>query len=227
MSNLWEPGELSRFRVSYDRGQLSEADLQPTPLRQFQVWMEELVASGWPEPNAMVLSTVDASGQPTARTVLLKDVDAAGFRFFTNYRSLKARAIEENPQVALLFPWHGVHRQVTVLGRAERMSASESEAYFRSRPPDSQRAAWASFQSEPINNRSVLEHRMEELKSRWPEGEAIPYPTFWGGYLVRADSIEFWHGRVSRLHDRLRYESVRPNAPLDAPSAWTIRRYSP
>ena len=225
--SLWEPSDLSAFRVSYDRGELLESDIASTPLSQFQQWWEEAVDSGLSEPNAMIVSTVDGSGQPTARTVLLKGVDPAGFRFFTNYSSRKASAIAEDPRVALVFPWFPLHRQVTVLGRAERMDPQESAAYFHSRPRGSQLAAWASRQSTLLEGRSSLDERMAELEQRWPEGTEIPAPDFWGGFLVRPESVEFWHGRVSRMHDRLRYESVVAVAAMDDEAAWQLRRYAP
>lgn len=225
--SLWEPSDLSAFRVSYDRGELLESDVLPSPLAQFQKWWDEAVDSGLSEPNAMILSTVDGTGQPTSRTVLLKGVDAAGFRFFTNYSSRKAGAIAEDPRVALVFPWFPIHRQVTVLGRAERMAAPESAAYFHSRPRGSQLAAWASRQSSPLEGREILDARMAELERRWPEGSEIPAPDFWGGFLVRAESVEFWHGRESRMHDRLRYESLAALSSLDDAAAWQLRRYAP
>ncbi|HRT05616.1 MAG TPA: pyridoxamine 5'-phosphate oxidase [Kiritimatiellia bacterium] len=215
------------MRKAYDRGALAESDLAPAPLPQFARWLREAAEAGMAEPNAMVLATADAAGRPSSRLVLLKGVDAAGFRFFTNRRSRKARALAENPQVALLFPWHDLHRQVEVRGAAEPMSADESAAYFKTRPRESQLAAWASRQSAPLAGRAELEKRLAELRARWPEGTEIPAPEFWGGYLVRAESVEFWHGRESRLHDRLRYEALRPAAPLDDPAAWQVRRYAP
>lgn len=223
----WKPSELSHVRTAYERGELSEAGLQATPLAQFDAWWREIAASGQIEPNAMGLSTVDGAGEVTVRTVLLKGVDAAGFRFFTHAGSRKAQAMAAHPQVALVFPWLALQRQVTVLGAAERMTPAESAAYFRSRPRDSQLAAWASRQSARIDGRSGLDRRMAELAARWPEGEEIPMPDFWGGYLVRPGSVEFWQGRPSRLHDRLRFEAARPGAALDDAAAWQVRRYAP
>jgi pyridoxamine 5'-phosphate oxidase len=227
MSESWKPAELAQVRTSYDRGALAEGDLPAAPLAPFAAWLREATEAGLAEPNAMALATVDGAGRPAARMVLLKGVDAAGFRFFTNYGSRKAQALAANPQASLLFPWHGLHRQVEVRGAAERMSTEESAAYFRTRPRNSQLAAWASEQSAPLAGRAALEARMAELQARWPEGTEIPAPEFWGGYLVRAESVEFWHGRESRLHDRLRYEALRPAAPLDDPAAWRVRRFAP
>ena len=227
MENSWNPADLAQMRKAYDRGALAEGELASAPLAQFERWLREAAEAGVAEPNAMVLATADAAGRPSARLVLLKGVDAAGFRFFTNHGSRKAQALAENPQTSLLFPWHDLHRQVEVRGAAERMSAEESAAYFRLRPRESQLAAWASRQSAPLAGRAELENRLAELRTRWPEGAEIPAPDFWGGYLVRAASVEFWHGRESRLHDRLRYEAFRPGAPLDDPAAWRVRRYAP
>ena len=215
------------MRKAYDRGALAESDLAPAPLAQFERWLSEAAEAGLAEPNAIVLATADAAGRPSARLVLLKGVDAAGFRFFTNRTSRKARALADNSQVALLFPWHELHRQVEVRGATDPMSAEESAAYFKTRPRESQLAAWASRQSEPLADRAELDKRVAVLRARWPDGTEIPAPDFWGGYLVRAESLEFWHGRESRLHDRLRYEALRPGAPLDDPAAWRVRRCAP
>lgn len=227
METSWKPADLAQMRKAYDRGALAESDLAPAPLPQFARWLREAAEAGVAEPNAMVLAAADAAGRPSARLVLLKGVDAAGFRFFTNQGSRKAQALAENPQVALLFPWHDLHRQVEVRGAAEPMPADENAAYFRTRPRESQLAAWASRQSAPLAGRAELEAQLAELRARWPAGTEIPAPEFWGGYLVRAESVEFWHGRESRLHDRLRYEALRPAAPLDDPAAWQVRRYAP
>lgn len=227
MSDFQGSSDLSNLRQSYDRGRLLESDLQATPLAQFALWLQEALDAGLPDPNAMVLATADAGGRPAARTVLLKGVDAAGFRFFTNYTSRKAQALAANPRVSLLFPWHALHRQVTVLGTAEKLPSADNAAYFRSRPRDSQLAAWTSRQSAPVDSRDALEASLAELQQRWPEGTEIPVPDFWGGYRVRAEAVEFWHGRTARLHDRLRFEALRPAARLDDAAAWHVRRYAP
>ena len=227
MENPWNSADLAKMRISYDRGALAESDLAPAPLVQFERWLIEAAEAGVAEPNAMVLATADAAGRPAARLVLLKGVDAAGFRFFTNRGSRKAQALAENPRVSLLFPWHEMHRQIEVRGAAEPISAEESAAYFQTRPRDSKLAAWASRQSMPLADRAELEAKMAAWSARWPDEAEIPMPEFWGGYLVRAESVEFWHGRDSRLHDRLRYEALRPVAPLDDPAAWRVRRYAP
>ena len=215
------------MRVSYDRAELRAETLAATPLAQFERWLQEAIAAEIPEPNAMVLSTTTSAGQPVSRVVLLKGLDAAGFRFFTHYGSRKGRELAENPRVSLLFPWVSIQRQVHVLGTAAPLTAEESTAYFHARPPDSQRAAWASAQSAPLTSRDELTTRMATLAARWPAGTEIPRPDFWGGYLVQAESIEFWQGRPSRLHDRLRFEAQQPGARLDDPTVWQIRRYSP
>lgn len=225
--SLWEPPDLAGMRVSYDRGELRRADLHPTPLAQFLAWLGEVTQARLPEPNAMVLATADAAGEVTARTVLLKAADPRGFTWFTNYSSRKARALAEHPRASLVFPWFALHRQVTVIGAVERLPSAESAAYFRSRPRGSQLAAWASRQSTPIEGRAELDGRLARLARRWPEGTEVPVPDFWGGYLLRPESVEFWHGRVSRMHDRLRFEATGGSGGLDDPGCWQVRRYSP
>ncbi|MCB0916450.1 MAG: pyridoxamine 5'-phosphate oxidase [Actinobacteria bacterium] len=215
------------MRVSYESGQLRRADLHPTPLAQFLSWLQEVTDGGLPEPNAMVLATAGEATGVTARTVLLKGADPRGFSFFTNYSSRKAKALAERPQASLVFPWFAFHRQVTVIGTVEKLPAEESANYFRSRPRGSQLAAWASRQSEPIADRREMEQRLQELQRRWPDDTEVPIPDFWGGYLVIASSVEFWHGRVSRMHDRLRYEARDEVASLDDPALWRIQRYAP
>jgi pyridoxamine 5'-phosphate oxidase len=201
-----------------DQG-LSRATLDPDPLRQFQQWFEDAIATELPEPNSMSLATVDPEGQPWLRTVLLKLYDARGFVFYTNYESRKARQMDANPRVALLFPWVALARQVKITGRAERGPTTESLRYFATRPRGSQIGAWASPQSQVISSRSLLEGKVEEIKRKFAEGE-VPLPSFWGGYRVVADSIEFWQGRENRLHDRFRYSR-------QSDGGWTIERLAP
>ncbi len=178
--------------------------LDPDPIRQFQRWYQQAMDARLPEPNAMSLATVDAVGQPSLRTVLLKLYDADGFVFFTNYESRKARQIDHNDRVALLFPWVALARQVKILGRAARIPTAESLRYFMTRPRGSRIGAWSSPQSQVIGSRSLLEVKIAEMKRRFGDGE-IPLPDFWGGYRVVPFSFEFWQGRESRLHDRFRY----------------------
>ncbi|MFZ9342970.1 MAG: pyridoxamine 5'-phosphate oxidase, partial [Candidatus Nanopelagicaceae bacterium] len=170
------------------------------------------------EANAMVLSTLGQDG-PSSRTELLKDVDQNGFTFFTNYQSDKSRQIQANPKVSLLFPWYPMERQVIVIGSASKIDSSESEKYFATRPWSSQIGALASSQSEVIESRQVLEERFKELAEKYPQGSVVPKPENWGGYLVKPSSIEFWQGRYSRLHDRLRFNLSGSN--------WSLERLSP
>lgn len=198
---------------------LSRATLDPNPIGQFQDWYTVAINTDLPEPNAMSLCTVDADGQPSVRTVLLKLYDQRGFVFFTNYASRKAREIDRNPRVALLFPWVALARQVQIRGRAERISTGESLAYFATRARGSQIGAWSSPQSEVIKSRSFLESQVAAIAAKFDKGE-IPLPDFWGGYRVVPEVIEFWQGRENRLHDRFRY--VR-----EAQNQWTIERLAP
>lgn len=221
------PRRLADLRVSYDAGVLEESELCPTPLAQFRAWFDDAVTAGMPEPNAMIVATTGPEGQPSARTVLLKDADARGLVFFTNYGSRKSQELTANPGVSCVFPWFAMHRQVVVIGRAERVSRSESEEYFASRPRGSQLGAWASRQSDVIGDRSLLESGYDALVARYPEGTDIPLPEFWGGWLVRASSVEFWQGRQSRLHDRLRFRRVGDQASLDEAADWVVERLSP
>ncbi len=167
----------------------------------------------------MVLATVSAAGQPRARMVLLKGHDASGFVFFTNRTSRKGSELQQVPRACLVFPWHAIHRQVIIEGTVTPLAAAASEAYFRTRPRGSQLGAWASRQSAVITSRRELEERYARLEQRWPEGVPVPLPEFWGGYLLEPQSIEFWHGRVNRLHDRLRYSKEA--------DGWSVQRLAP
>jgi pyridoxamine 5'-phosphate oxidase len=208
------------MRARYREAGLEEKDLAADPFAQFDEWFTQAAESGLHEPNAMVLATADPQGRPSSRTVLLKQYDERGFVFFTNYGSRKGREIEANPHVSLLFPWHGVARQVIVSGTAARTGRDETVAYFRTRPHGSQLGAWASVQSAVIASRDDLDASYAELAARYPEGEQVPVPPHWGGFRVAPESVEFWQGRENRLHDRLRYVA-------EADDGWRVERLSP
>ncbi len=205
-------------RMAMQRG-LDREDLDADPIAQFEQWFQQTVASGIPEPNAMSLATVGQDGQPSLRTVLLKIFDQQGFVFFTNYASRKAQDMEHNAKVALLFPWVALGRQVKIIGSAARIPLAESASYFATRPRGSQIGAWASPQSEVISTRSLLEAQFDEMKRKFARGQ-IPLPSFWGGYRVAPQIIEFWQGRHNRLHDRFQYTRT-------ADGEWRIERLEP
>jgi pyridoxamine 5'-phosphate oxidase len=212
--------DLAEFRKEYsDRG-LHPEDLNPDPVEQFAAWFGQADALGVHEPNAMTLATVGADGMPFQRTVLLKYFDAAGFVFFTNYGSRKALQIDENPRVCLLFPWLTLERQVIIQGRAKKISSAESLKYFTSRPRESQIGAWVSDQSTVISSRKFLMAKLAEIREKFSHGE-IPLPSFWGGYRVVPQTLEFWQGGPARLHDRFLYHRGADGGD------WEIDRLAP
>jgi pyridoxamine 5'-phosphate oxidase len=213
---------ISAMRRSYGAKGLNEADLPPDPLPQFHQWLSEAVANHFViEANAMVLSTC-GQDQPTSRTVLLKDFTTVGFTFFTNYESKKAKEIAQNPKVSLLFPWYAMERQVIVMGIVTTLSHEENEAYFSSRPWNSQIGAWASAQSEELSSREELENNFQKFADKYPDGSPVPTPDHWGGYVVQPTSVEFWQGRYSRLHDRIRFIKGPQND-----NGWEVKRFYP
>ena len=198
---------------------LVSADLCVDPVKQFKQWYAQTIETGCAEPGAMSLATVDAQGQPWQRIVLLKLFDERGFVFFTNYSSRKAKQIEANNRVSLLFPWQELGRQVKVTGTAAKISTLESMRYFATRPRGSQIGAWASHQSQVVKSRAMLDAMFDEMKHRFQDGE-VPLPSFWGGYRVAPETVEFWQARDSRLHDRFIYRR-------DEDAQWGIERMAP
>jgi pyridoxamine 5'-phosphate oxidase len=211
--------QLAALRRDYSERGLRRAELSPDPITQFQAWLHEAHAAELLEPNAMTLATVDGEGHPWTRSVLLKICDHGGFSFFTNYSGAKATHLDNEPRAALTFWWGGMERQVNVTGRVEKVSAAESDAYFISRPVASRLGAWASQQSSVLSNREELEERFAAARERFPD-DNIPRPENWGGYRLVPSTIEFWQGRRSRLHDRLRFRR-EPGAD------WTVERLAP
>lgn len=209
---------LADLRREYASRALTEADAHDDPIQQFSLWFGEALKAELLDTNAMTLATASRDGVPAARIVLLKGFDETGFVFFTNYDSAKAHDLDDNPRACLLMFWAALERQVRITGRVTKTSAQESETYFQSRPFESQVGAWASAQSQVVSNRAALEARYAELAAKYAGGP-VPLPPFWGGYRVAPESIEFWQGRQSRLHDRLLY--VRTD------SGWQRKRLAP
>jgi pyridoxamine 5'-phosphate oxidase len=213
-----EHPSIANIRKVYKKNSLSKNDVAPNPIEQFDKWWKEAIAANIDEVNAMSLATCDRNGIPSARIVLLKGIHDDGFVFFTNYTSHKAKDIETNPHVALIFFWKELERQVRVEGHVEKTSDKDSEEYFNSRPRESKIGAWTSRQSEVIPSRRFLQERQESLEEEF-SGKEIPRPQFWGGYVVHPEKVEFWQGRPSRLHDRILYVLEE--------KSWKILRLAP
>lgn len=205
--------------TDYGVEKLEEGDLAADPFTQFTAWLAEAADRGVYEPNAMVLGTIDPDGAPSIRTVLLRGVDAGGFAFYTDYTSRKGRALLANPQVAAVFPWYTLHRQVKVFGTAHPVEPEDSEAYFANRPRGAQVAAWSSDQSQPIGSRADLEQKVVATEQRFAEVAEVPRPERWGGFRIVPERVEFWQGRTSRLHDRLLFHREA--------EGWRVERLQP
>jgi pyridoxamine 5'-phosphate oxidase len=210
---------IADLRKDYTLENLNEEEIDRNPFTQFRIWFNQSVAAQLPEPNAMTLATCTPDGKPSARMVLLKDIDERGFVLFTNYKSQKGQEISVNPHAALVFWWAELERQVRIVGTVEKISSAQSDSYFEVRPPFSRLGAWASNQSEVIPSRDVLEAQLIEFQRQY-ENQEVPRPPHWGGFRVIPQEIEFWQGRSSRLHDRLRYTLVDNGS-------WKIERLSP
>lgn len=215
-----EPPSPATMRRDYtERGELVESRLAADWPTQFAAWFADAVAFGLPEPNAMIVATASAAGRPSARTVLLKEYDERGFVFFTNYESRKGAELTANPYASLVFPWFPMQRQVLVTGAAHRVTRAETEEYFASRPRGSQLGAWASPQSRVLPDRAAVEAGLAAVRERFGDGE-VPAPPHWGGFRVVPETVEFWQGRASRLHDRLRFART-------SEGVWVLERLAP
>ena len=209
---------LTERRIDYGKSTLDEAAVDPDPIAQFHRWLADAEAAGVPEPNAMTLATAMVDGTPSARIVLLRVVDHRGFVFFTDYRSQKGRELDLNPRAALVFFWHPLERQVRIVGTVSRVTPAESAAYFATRPRGSQVGAWGSEQSSIVTGRETIDRAVAAAEARFTDTD-VPCPPEWGGYRVDPNQLEFWQGRPSRLHDRVRYQR--------GAGAWAIERLSP
>ena len=210
--------DISNLRINYERFDLTEENVPLNPFELFGLWFNDALSGGIKEPNAMVLSTI-SENKPHARVVLLKGYTTEGFEFYTNYHSHKGSELNENPNAALTFFYDALERQIRIEGKTEKLNPETSDAYFWSRPRGSQIGAWVSNQSETITSRDFLEERLAHFEEKFKETEVIPRPEHWGGYLLQPESIEFWQGRPSRLHDRLLYQKTE--------NSWKIGRLSP
>ena len=210
---------LPTMRVSYEEGTLSESELADTWHEQLQKWLDDAIRAGAPEPNAMVLATANAEGIPASRTVLMKGLDERGVVFFTNYTSAKSHDLMATRFASATFPWYTLHRQATVRGTVEKVSHSETATYWASRPRGSQLGAWASPQSAVVRDRTVLENALANVQRRFADADEVPVPPHWGGWRIRPEVVEFWQGRMDRMHDRLRFKQTR--------DGWTVERVGP
>lgn len=213
-----ESNNVAKLRRDYNKEALTESEVSENPIDQFKEWFKKALSADLLDPNAMTLSTADKEGTPSSRTVLLKGVGAEGFQFYTNYKSRKGKELEENPRAALCFYWPSHERQVRIQGEVQKIGRDESETYFHQRPRQSQISAWASQQSAKVASREDLISRFKEMERRF-EGEEIPLPEFWGGYILKPNRIEFWQGRAGRMHDRICYEKEK--------DGWTRFRLAP
>ena len=213
--------DLKALKKQYSDEGINKQSTNEDPFVQFRLWFDQALDSGIAEPNGFCLSTVSSDSKPSVRTVLMKGFDHQGFVFFTNHGSRKGQQLAENPSVSMLFPWYELHRQINIEGEVTRVSDKQSFEYFQSRPKGSQIGAWASRQSEVIENRAALEAQIDNIEQRFGD-EEIPLPEFWGGYLIKPRRFEFWQGRTHRLHDRIVYTKNQQNH-----DNWEVNRLAP